>query len=212
MLNVYLSYYQDPDPKRRKEIDACVECLCNNRSISRLIVLTEAPLPAAARAAITIPQDVRPAMASIFDLITNHSGDNDVNMVINSDCFFDERDAAAINAIGPDDAYCLLRVEISRAVPLRVDRRKTKRNIKKHEGDMQDCWIIRGRPKAGMWLDFNSGTPGCDNRLAYELQKAGYRILNPYSRIRIYHYHRTGLRRYTARQRVPQPYAFPEPC
>ena len=46
--------------------------------------------------------------------------------------------------------------------------------------DSQDVWIVRGRPPKELinLLTFDMGVPGCDNRLAWELQKF-YRVSNP---------------------------------
>ena len=44
--------------------------------------------------------------------------------------------------------------------------------------DSQDVWIFSGAIKKGNY-DYYFGKPGCDNRLDYELNKAGYELENP---------------------------------
>jgi hypothetical protein len=55
---------------------------------------------------------------------------------------------------------------------------------------------------------FTMGILGCDNRLAYLLSEAGYRLSNPGRSIRAIHLHRSEVRRYRqGRQNlVPGPY------
>ena len=46
------------------------------------------------------------------------------------------------------------------------------------------------------YSDFNLGIPGCDNRIAWELYRAGYKLINPASKIKSYHYHPSDLHNY----------------
>lgn len=62
--------------------------------------------------------------------------------------------------------------------------------------DSQDVWIFYDVITFCLEKDFNMGIPGCDNRLAYELYRNNYNILNPSDTIRIYHYHLSNIRRY----------------
>jgi len=183
-----------------------------NKSIDKLYLIYENGLPDSISNEKIIPIQIqsRPTFRNMFDIISIHSLSDDINIICNTDCFIDEHDTIKLNNItGQDDALCLLRREIKSVCPLKIDARSSKKNRIKHANDMQDCWIIRGKPKNEMWLDFPMGVPGCDNRLAFEMQKAGYKLLNPYSIIKVYHYHRSKIRRYSDDNRVQQPYAFP---
>ena len=66
------------------------------------------------------------------------------------------------------------------------------------------------------------GKAGCDNRLAHDLQEAGYLTTNPSKTIQTFHLHRVNFRSYLvdptgiARggnkiERIPPPYAFCAP-
>ncbi len=210
-VNVFYNYYADNNSNRKVEIDSCLKKLVENQSIDQLFVITESAetLPHSSDKTTKLLLNQRPSFQTIFSLITEKSSERDVNVVLNSDCFWEENDSEKIRAIGATEAYCLSRIEIYSAYPLKIKKRKTSKNWSRN-ADMQDCWIFRGKPRPSMWLDFYLGKPGCDNRIAYEFKKAGYRILNPRTEISIYHYHCTELRRYTSVERVPEPYAFPE--
>src|SRR5262249_35935415 len=73
-----------------------------------------------------------------------------------------------------------------------------------------DCWVFRGPPRSGMSLDFAPGLLGCDNRLAHELEAAGYTILDPYLTVRVLHFHTSADRNPAREERVPPPYAYPK--
>ena len=68
----------------------------------------------------------------------------------------------------------------------------------------QDAWIFRA-PLPEFPCDFPLGVPACDNRLAYEAAAAGLRVSNPARSIRAHHLHRSGVRRYAARDRLAGP-------
>ena len=79
--------------------------------------------------------------------------------------------------------------------------------------DSQDAWIFRG-PIKNVSADFTAGIRGCDNRLAAELHKAGYRVSNPSRAIRAFHLHRSGVRHYghAPADAVPPPYLLIDPA
>ena len=54
----------------------------------------------------------------------------------------------------------------------------------------QDVWVFKGHIKPELKADFPLGVPRCDNRLLYELQEAGYSVLNPAFSIKSYHIHK----------------------
>lgn len=68
----------------------------------------------------------------------------------------------------------------------------------------QDAWIFRA-PAPRLAADFPLGVPACDNRLAFEAQAAGLAVSNPARSIRVHHLHRSGVRRYAARDRLAGP-------
>lgn len=209
-VNVFLNYYVASDPLRAQEIDACYMQWMKNQYIDKMFVIKEPNVVTPYKPFLEIELDSRPAFAIFFDNVAKVSEDNDINIISNSDCFLSEKDMPKLNALGENVAYCLSRLEIKKATPLRLHWFANRRNRRKHDKDMQDCWIFRGKPRSGMMLDFRMGVAGCDNRLAWELHNAGYSIVNPAAKIRLYHYHCSQFRNSTEADRVPQPYAFPE--
>ena len=210
MINVFYNYYLVSEKKRQLEIDACFKAVIDNKNIDNKYIIAEpTSLPQSDRY-VLVEKTGRPKFSDFFEVIARCSHDDDVNVIMNSDCFLDENDTMNLEKIGNDEAYCLTRVEIKSAVPLKIKRFLTAKNHRKHTLDMQDGWIFRGVVSADLDAAFYMGVPGCDNRLAYEFEKSGYKIVNPLSSIRLYHFHIEKKRDYTEKNRVSGPYAFPE--
>lgn len=109
-----------------------------------------------------------------------------VNIISNADVYFDES-LELVNKITSNEAWCLGRYEDG----ILVDR-----------PDMQDVWIFRGPPR-NVKADFQMGVMGCDNRLAYELEMAGYFVRNPAKSIRAHHLHKHAVK--TREERASEP-------
>jgi hypothetical protein len=209
-INLFYNYYQDQNLRRGIEIDACCRKIAENKAIDNFFILREPHITVPVERFHAVDCSPRPLLSEIFNQVTVVSANRDCNIVLNSDCFLDDRDTAFIGNIGDREAYCLSRIEIRSAFPLRIRWFAERRRRKKHRDDMQDAWIFRGKPSKDLWLEFPLGKPGSDNRLAYEFKNAGYQISNPASKIRLYHFHATQVRSYLASERVPLPYAFPQ--
>lgn len=125
---------------------------------------------------------------------------NDINVFCNSDIYFPS--VELLHKIKPNECYALTRWN------------KLGSQIKFFNRiDSQDSWVFRGVIK-NVKANFTSGMWGCDNRLLYEIQKAGYKILNPSLSIKSIHLHEVDNRNYerTPENTVPQPYLTISPC
>lgn len=83
--------------------------------------------------------------------------------------------------------------------------------MRKRTSACQDCWVVRGggclnRSVAEVTKQIALGIPGCDNRVAYELNRVG-RTANPSKSIKTLHVHRSAHRTYTQHTtKIPKPY------
>lgn len=136
----------------------------------------------------------KPTYTSFFNKINEISTDDDINVICNSDIFFDETIKLAEN-IKPNEMYALLRWEYQINKTAKLFERP----------DSQDTWIFRGKIN-NVYGDFTLGIRGCDNRIAHEFSKAGYSVLNPCRSIKSYHVHNSNIRNYTMKDVVPPPY------
>lgn len=184
-VNLFVNYYRDTNPTRQKEIDTCLQRNIES-GLFTLHLLREpsVELPAFARHATLHECAARPAYRDFFRVIASAGGGDDVNVIANSDVYFDETIRLAGNIL-PDEFYALTRQTVH------ADGRCTFYG----KTWSQDAWVFRGPPKERLsGCDFPTGQPRCDGRLAFEAQAAGYRVLNPSLSIRIFHLHSSGVR------------------
>ena len=129
-----------------------------------------------------------------------------VNVIANADILFDETVEKLVDHVTEKDnvVFALTRHEADGYFSGRQDS--------------QDVWIFYGKGLEGRLTEVSNisswlkiGKPGFDNRLAYELYKAGYRVLNPSRSISVWHVHASEERSYTAQETVPPPYFAVEP-
>lgn len=180
---LFVSVYKDQNPTRNLELEECLWQNKNNPHISEVVEI----------------KDKRPTYQDFFSLFR----DDVVNVICNSDIFFDETIALA-KTMATNRCYALTR----------YDWNGNGKATFLNRYDSQDAWIFRGRIKGKkMFADYHLGIPGCDNRIAYEIKKAGYVITNPSVSIHALHYHPSEVRNYNAlTEKVPEPYHFIQPC
>ncbi len=205
-INFYYNYYVPKNPIRAVEVGSCFAVLLGDKNVAKIVMISDDRCVGDDPRVIHEAFAGRPTFGHYFGLIKKYSSADDINVIINSDCFIDPATTHRLNRIRPGEAYCLTRQDIASFVPLRVDRRKSE----SFRHDMQDCWVIRGVPREGMWLEFSPGRRGCDNRLAHELMKVGYNILDPHITIRVLHYHHSAEINTDRDDCVPPPYAYPK--
>lgn len=125
---------------------------------------------------------------------------NDINVFCNSDIYFPS--IQSLNNIKANECYALTRWD-KQGDSIKFLNRK----------DSQDSWVFRGAIK-NIKANFYSGMWGCDNRLLHEIQKAGYKVLNPSLSIITVHVHEKDNRNYdrTNDNTVPPPYQRLDPC
>lgn len=195
MIRLFTSYYNEPSPERKAELDTCLRRNIDHHLIDEVHVLCEAPCP---ESVVQHTMKARPKFADFFRIANRYAGPDDITIIANSDIHFD--DTLKHLQIKHHEAYALTRWD-------NIGGRITFMNAV----DSQDAWIFRGKIKP-VYADFYMGVPGCDNRLAYELAKAGYDVKNPSWAIMAIHLHESNVRRYNPKKEtVPGPYKLLQP-
>jgi hypothetical protein len=196
-MNLYTSYFIHPDHNRQIEIDYVLQKNIDNNYIKRIYLLVEYPVVIKHDKVELIYIRSRPLYDTFFEVIKKNP--ESWNILANSDIYFDE---TLLNLEGyrTDRNYCF---------PL--CRYEVEENVKfLNRNDSQDCWIFYGQPKE-INGDFCMGVCGCDNAIAYRLDRAGYLCLNISHSIKSYHVHRSNKRDYNVNIKVPQPYKILQP-
>lgn len=146
--------------------------------------------------------DTRPTYSDYFKLINGVTAEADINIIANTDIYFDEENIELIkNNIKPNQCYALSRWNIEADGSSKLFDRP----------DTADTWVFVGPVKNIMDCNFTMGIPGCDNAIAYRLKKE-YVVKNPARDIKSYHQHLSGVRNYLGTQeRVLPPYYLISP-
>ncbi len=177
MIRLFYNYYEDRNPIRKREIDFCLQKNLENKLLTTVII--ESPS--------------KPTYEFFFQQINRLAEPDDISIICNSDIFFDET-IKFVEKIKDKELFALLRWEWLPGGPHLFER-----------PDSQDTWIVRGKVE-NVFGAFSLGIRGCDNRIAYEFQKAGYTVSNPAKTIKSYHVHTSNVRNYTMADLVPPPY------
>jgi hypothetical protein len=197
MVNLYTSFYQDKDAKRQKELLYCLNQNILNPLIDNIFLIVEGEVKLPVSGKLIIVNAERPTYRNFFDLVNDTvTSANDISIVANSDIYF-------------NDTLAQLDIKERQCVALsRWDKRKD--GLRLHnERFSQDTWIFKGKIRNVRFCDFYLGIPGCDNRIAYELNRAGYRLFNPATKIQSIHYHQTDLHNYDHNTpKIPKPYLY----
>jgi hypothetical protein len=197
MVNLYTSYYQDKDPKRQKELLYCLKKNIENPLIDNIFLIVEGEVKLPINGKLIIIEENRPTYRNFFDLINDTVRSvNDISIIANTDIYF-------------NDTLQLIDLREKQCIALsRWDKRKD--GLRLHnERYSQDTWIFKGKIRNVRFCDFFMGIPGCDNRIAYELNRAGYRLFNPACSIQSIHYHQSDLHNYDHNTpKIPKPYLY----
>lgn len=206
-INLYTTYYPEKNESRLKELQTCLNYNLNNSAIATLIVWNEGgdlnAFDTPKLKLISIKE--RPTYKDFINYINQNGEDQDIHIIANTDIYFDT-DIAVLLQLNLDNICLALS---------RWDTTETKTPKLYNHNDSQDVWVFKGLIKENLKANFPLGVPRCDNRLLYELQAAGYQVLNPAFSIKAYHIHK-GQRAlvYTEEDNVcqiPPPYRYKYP-
>lgn len=201
MIRLFTTLYNESCSARRMEYETCLHNNVVCSALTEIIVFSEnANFDLQHENIKVVPVNSRPSYSQFFEYVNEIVRPGEVSIIANGDIYFDER-VRALEYISMDNTcLALSRWNIASDGSPRLFNRL----------DSQDCWIFRGRIKP-VTADFCLGVPRCDNRIAYELEQAGYHVLNPSFSIRSYHLHSGERGEYNADNLphfVPPPYKY----
>jgi hypothetical protein len=188
MTSLFVNFYRDPDPARQHELDECLRHNLRNPHIERVVLLSQSQPSISPAKLVIVPVSQRPSYRDFFEAINAVSGASDINIIANSDIFFDDSLRLVRSIDLRNRCLALTRWDVGSdgtSKPLGWP-------------NSQDAWIFRGHVK---WIEdanYHLGTPACDWRIAAELNQAGYDLVNPSRDLRAHHLHLSEVRRYSA--------------
>lgn len=204
-VNVFINFHITPSADRNKEILAAMKKNVDDVNVSKLYVIRDKTDKHKIKSVkiVDIILDKRPTYRDIMDNINNVTQPDDVNVIMNSDCFFNYNFIQVIENIKHNECYTLNRMEITDVNDLTSISRMVGTT------DSQDGWVFRGTVNVEGG-NFYLGIPGCDNKMCYQAHISSYELINPLkSDIYLYHYHTDAYRSYNEHtDRLPHPYAL----
>lgn len=204
-----LQYFEVKNELRQKELDACLKINCDNPYISKIILLNEKIYMHKIMDNAKITQiniSNRLTYNDVFKYSEKFLNINDIKILINTDIILDYRDIKYLKNIRFNNkVFALLRNECK--IPINIFKDGiTFDTVEKYvycNGNCktsQDVWIFNNIKSDDIY-DFNLGIRGCDNRIAYLLDKNKYNITNPSKSIKIYHLHEHDQKSHENRER-----------
>lgn len=200
------TYYQSKNKLRKFEMVQCLIENCHNKLIDEIIVLVDEHIkviPIRSSKVRFINVLGRPTYQTLFSIANQFGGQ--YKIIANGDIFFKEQDIKNIHSnLKKHESYALSRWDISSGGARHWNH-----------WDSQDAWIFNGEIRKGNY-EYEMGVAGCDNKIAYAIECAGYKVSNPSKTIRSYHLHKTGSRTYMNENgevlfRLPPPYTLITP-
>ncbi|MDB9721096.1 hypothetical protein OAA67_04380 [Winogradskyella sp.] len=206
-IHLYTTFYNEKNQARLEELVACIRNNSLNPEISSITVFNEGSsvVKYAPDKITEIKIKKRPTYDDFVQHINAVTKPNDIHIIANTDIFFDENISVVKSVLDHNCCFALSR----------WDTTETKKPKLYNHNDSQDVWIFKGTIHQDLNADFPLGVPRCDNRLLYEIECAGYTVLNPAFSIKSYHIHK-GQRAlvYTEHDnvyKIPPPYRYTYP-
>jgi hypothetical protein len=181
-IHLYTTFYPEKTPDRLRELQASLKKNSDNSSINTITVFNEegdlSSFKSSKLQIISIEQ--RPTYQDFINHINTNSNTDDIHIISNTDIYFD-KNIEVLKHINLKDTCLALS---------RWDTADTIKSILYNHNDSQDVWIFKGPIKQQLKANFPLGVPRCDNKLLFELQEAGYSVLNPAFSIKSFHVHK----------------------
>ena len=180
-INLYTTYYPEKNKYRNNELLNCIENNLSNQSIESVTVFNEGgDLSGFKNPKLQIiPIKARPTYQDFIDYINGRKPQEHLHIISNTDIYFDKHIAVLKHLDLKDSCLALSR----------WDTTGFKQPKLYNKNSSQDVWIFKGAIKAELKANFHLGVPRCDNRFMYELEQAGYKVLNPAFSIKALHMH-----------------------
>jgi hypothetical protein len=212
-IHLLIDYYKNPHPERAAEIDFCFNENINSKEFDQIYIFAQSELPTNNLPSSVVVNNIssRLTYEYYFNYAKTNIPEGDIIVLSNSDIFFDES-ILKVKEINLDNKVLAL----TRWCPYLGHWFRNDELVPLHNHPRsQDVWVWKNPLKYDDSFNFHIGTFGCDNRLAFYLDKMGYQVWNPSYSIFAYHKHKErddnrdllGGRRFQ-----PGPYMFVQSC
>jgi hypothetical protein len=187
MITLFTSYYEN---YRKDDLLFSIQKNIENKYLDKIVIICENELNIENEKLVKISSTKKQQTFTDFFNLVNSFDNPDISIISNSDMYMGDN-INLVNNMKENECYALTRYEENG-------------HLYPSPHHSQDTWIFKGKIKE-IWGDFALGIiRGCDNRIAYEIEKAGYIITNPCLTIKTFHKHT--VRKPPSKEAIPQPY------
>lgn len=181
-IHLYTTFYPEKIPDRLRELLLSLKKNIDNSSIKSINVFNEGGDLSAFKSSKLqiVPMEQRPTYQDFINHINANSNQDDIHIIANTDIYFDTNIEVLQHINLKDTCFALSRWDTADTI---------KPKLYNHN-DSQDVWVFKGPIKQQLKANFPLGVPRCDNKLLFELQEAGYKVLNPAFSIKSFHVHK----------------------
>jgi hypothetical protein len=220
--NLIVNYYIDKNKSRTDELNFCMLENINNPTFNNIVIIGSevhinslmAICPEQHKSKILpVVLDKRPSFNDYFMLLSKlFNSDDNINIVANLDIMIPKESLLYASFYMPTKKTCLAltRWDITNGSDYKNNA------ILFDRPDAQDTWIFKGGIPQISGATNSLGNAGIDNSIAYQLEQAGYNVINPSRTLKTFHLHLIEVRNYTnivghAIHRIPPPYKLLPP-
>lgn len=182
MINLYTTFYNEKNESRKKELISCIKKNVNNSHFDSIVIFNEGNSlkELCPEKIVEVQVAKRPTYDDFIGYINSHTSKETIHVIANTDIFF-EKEIAVLEYLNLEDTCFAL---------ARWDTTESRKPLLFNHNDSQDAWIFKGEIQKGLKASYPLGVARCDNRFLYDLELAGYKILNPAFSIKAFHMHK----------------------
>ena len=188
-VTLVTNFYKDSNRARSAELAECLSLNLANPLLTRVVAICDEKVSTPAHEKLHVVKLVdRPTFDDYIRIVNELSGPDDINIIANSDIYFDESVAPLAAHLKHHEAVGLTRWDRKLDGQLSLPPYS--------HTSTQDAWVVRGPFRPMERANFCMGKPGCDHRFAAILKHVYAEVFNPYEDVKAIHLHSSNVRHY----------------
>lgn len=199
-MNLLIEYFKSDDYQRHSEYLTCIHENLENQYIKKMYIFIsdDSELYFKSEKIEIVKLNERPTYKNLFEFCNENLKD-EICIISNADILFDDTLSHIENANLDNIFVALTRWEI-------FCENREWCIAPYNNSSSQDVWIFKSPIVVSDQMNFNLGKPGCDNKIAKLMSEIKYEIRNPSNQIVTSHFHMSGYKTYSEKERIPGPY------
>lgn len=198
-MNLLIEYFKSNDYQRHSEYLTCIHENLDNEHIDKIYIFIsdESKLNFTSKKIKIIKSETRPTYKDMFEYC-NQKLKGQICIISNADIIFDD----TISILKETDLSNIF-VALTRWEVFCEDGEFCIAPF--NNSASQDVWAFKSPIQVTDEMSFHLGKPGCDNKIA-KIMSETYEVRNPGLQIVTCHFHMSGYRSYSTKDRIEGPY------